>query len=417
MKFKTKPVFILFLLILVFNIYSEQNQDYSYNNIHFLPISTHNSYLRFTNLPDFEIELSRYVKRDPATGEVAFYIELRPNDNEVFSKLTNLIAITSTPQGSFPVMNPLKFSIEKAETYTLQIQATNEYGLTIKSNTIDLPIPEAGSVPLSGQNFITLSDPNETLALRGEVIDVYGYPSTESSPVEEIASQNGIKHYKFNESGYYRLSVLERDASISSLFVFISPWPAVINENANLNWYRGQYHTGTTSNCSLSSVSMSIGWAKEQYVPVIDLRKYIGWDTPTIGAVNLNQQLHILEKFDVNAEIRTINSAQDIYDVLDEGGIVIFGYNVGPISVTDLAEASDDLTGKYYIDDCGHYSVISGYTTDGRYFLVQDPLPADWFGNNFRYNDGISMIGRNRYFSVPELMRSLVMWQMIAIFP
>jgi hypothetical protein len=55
----------------------------------------------------------------------------------------------------------------------------------------------------------------------------------------------------------------------------------------------------------------------------------------------------------------------------------------------------------------GHYIVIKGYSLDGEYFVIYDPIPSDWSSNSFRYGDELSMIGQNRYYPAGELIRSL----------
>jgi hypothetical protein len=65
------------------------------------------------------------------------------------------------------------------------------------------------------------------------------------------------------------------------------------------------------------------------------------------------------------------------------------------------------MFGRYYYDAVGHYLVIKGYSTDKQYFVVYDAIPSDWGSNSFRYADGISMIGRNRYYEAKELFDSL----------
>ncbi len=53
------------------------------------------------------------------------------------------------------------------------------------------------------------------------------------------------------------------------------------------------------------------------------------------------------------------------------------------------------------------YVVVKGYSKDGRYLIVYDPVPSDWSSNSMRYADGISMIGRNRYYDAGEVVRAL----------
>jgi hypothetical protein len=82
---------------------------------------------------------------------------------------------------------------------------------------------------------------------------------------------------------------------------------------------------------------------------------------------------------------------------------------------TARGDPAQDLFGKYYNDSVGHYIVIKGYSLNGEYFVIYDPIPSDWSQNSFRYGDDLSMIGRNRYYSSAELLRSLRRADMIAV--
>jgi len=79
------------------------------------------------------------------------------------------------------------------------------------------------------------------------------------------------------------------------------------------------------------------------------------------------------------------------------------------------SDPGTDLFGKYYNDSVGHYAVVKGYSLNGEYFVIHDPIPSDWGVNSFRYGDEISMIGRNRYYSSAEMLRCLRRADMIVV--
>jgi hypothetical protein len=64
-----------------------------------------------------------------------------------------------------------------------------------------------------------------------------------------------------------------------------------------------------------------------------------------------------------------------------------------------------DLFGRYY--DYGRYVLAKGYCLDRNYFVVYDPYPADWDDNGLRYDDGRTMIGKNRYYQARQVVTSL----------
>ncbi|MDR2719151.1 MAG: C39 family peptidase, partial [Treponema sp.] len=82
---------------------------------------------------------------------------------------------------------------------------------------------------------------------------------------------------------------------------------------------------------------------------------------------------------------------------------------------TTRRDPESDLFGKYYNDSVGHYVVVKGYSMNGEYLVIHDPIPSDWNSNSFRYADEISMMGRNRYFNTNEILRSLRRGEMIVV--
>jgi hypothetical protein len=105
---------------------------------------------------------------------------------------------------------------------------------------------------------------------------------------------------------------------------------------------------------------------------------------------------------------------QDIKDVIDSGSIAIILFHTSGIK-TSPKDPSEDLFGKYYNDSTGHYIVVKGYSLDGNYLVIHDPIPSDWGVNSFRYGDEISMIGKNRYYPSAELLKALRRNDMIVI--
>jgi hypothetical protein len=180
-------------------------------------------------------------------------------------------------------------------------------------------------------------------------------------------------------------------------------------EISNFDWYRTQFNTGTASNCGPSSVSMAIGWGTGKYFPVTSVRQAIGWRGD--GSTSFEELLRVIQSQGVNATIKPLRTVQHIKDVINSGSIAIVLFTIEGVRLGNTA----DLFGRYYNDTGGHYIVIKGYSLNGDYFVVHDPIPSDWGSNSFRYGDEISMAGRNRYFSSAELMRSLRRHDMIVV--
>ncbi len=185
--------------------------------------------------------------------------------------------------------------------------------------------------------------------------------------------------------------------------VFVSPVPSKHVDRPDINWYLTQYNTKTTSNCGPSVTAMAIRWAKGTQTQVIDVRQLIGWQG--IGAITIKDMQNSLDYYGVSWQQRTLNSPADIFDVIDRGHLLAVSYDMAGVAMAQNPQK--DLIGQHYKDKGGHYIAIKGYSLDRKYFIVYDSIPSDWGYNSARYGDGVSMIGRNRYFPVDQLWTAL----------
>jgi hypothetical protein len=138
----------------------------------------------------------------------------------------------------------------------------------------------------------------------------------------------------------------------------------------------------------------------------------VGWRGD--GSTSFDDLLRVIKSQGVSASVQPLQSVQHIRDVIDSGSIAIIRFHTGGIKAT-RSDPGTDLFGKYYNDSVGHYSVVKGYSLNGEYFVIHDPIPSDWGVNSFRYGDEISMIGKNRYYSSAELLRCLRRADMILV--
>lgn len=102
--------------------------------------------------------------------------------------------------------------------------------------------------------------------------------------------------------------------------------------------------------------------------------------------------------------------------VLDRGHIALVLVDAGAIPVT-RSDPVNDVRGRYYDDDGGHFLVVKGYSIDRKYFVVYDPYPSDWDSNAIRYEDEVTMIGKNRFYAANELVRAMKSSTVIEVFP
>jgi hypothetical protein len=207
---------------------------------------------------------------------------------------------------------------------------------------------------------------------------------------------------------------MEPDRGEHYYSVFVSPIPSM-HADADLtqfNWYRTQYNTGTTSNCGPAAAAMAISWGTGRYFPVSAVRQAVGWQGD--GGTSFEELLAVIKREGIDASIKNLRSVQDVRDVIDSGAVAIVVFRTDGIK-TSRDDPAANLFDKYYTDTVGHYIVIKGYSLNGEYFVIHDPIPSDWGRNSFRYQDEISMVGRNRYYSSRELLAALRRPNMIVV--
>jgi murein DD-endopeptidase MepM/ murein hydrolase activator NlpD len=299
-------------------------------------------------------------------------------------------------------------------TYTIRLTAKDSTGVIYRSNHLYIDIPHpASSVEHSTTKFVTLSSPDDYFVLRGTIVNVARYTDV-GSVLDLSESDRFLTKVRFKKSGYYGITVREESGREQYYSIFVSPVPTMhvdlpIN---NFNWYRSQFNTGTPSNCGPASASMAIGWAAGKYFPVSAVRQVIGWQGN--GGTSFDDLVKVIKSQGVEASVQPLRAAQNVFDIIDSGGVVIILFHTDGVR-TSRGNPAIDLFGKYYNDSVGHYVLVKGYSLDKEYLVIHDPIPSDWSANSFRYEDEISMMGRNRYFLASEVLRSLRRNEMIVV--
>jgi PKD repeat protein/LysM repeat protein len=300
------------------------------------------------------------------------------------------------------------------KTYVARLTARDASGIIYRSNSvyIDVPHPESAA-EYSTTKFITLSSPDDFFVVNGIITAVARYPSVGAAPLDFSESDQYLTKVRFTKPGFYGVTVREASHPEQYYSIFVSPVPTMhAAAQENFNWYRTQFNTGTTSNCGPASASMAIGWSIGKYFPVSSVRESVGWQGE--GGTSLEELFAVIKKNEVPAAISPVRTVQQVKDVIDSGGIAIVLFHTNGVKTT-RQDPAQDLFGKYYNDSVGHYIVIKGYSLDGEYFVIYDPIPGDWGSNSFRYGDDISMMGRNRYYPSAELLGSLRRPDMIVV--
>ncbi len=290
-------------------------------------------------------------------------------------------------------------------SYVVRCLVRDKFGYIKDSNRLVIEVPNFSTVNKINKRFLTLKNPDELFTVNGEITQFNDYTGrVKDFPLVPVGASHGKTTYKITANGYFHIISRGGTEKENHLYLFVSPINSVHSDRNDINWYRTQFNTGTKSNCGPSVVSMSIGWAKGIYVPVSRIRREIGWSGN--GSTSFIDLKRALTKFNVNITNPPVQSVRDIIDIIDHGNIAIILYYSGGIRWAK-GHPENDLFGRYYNDSVGHYIIIKGYSEDKRYFIVYDPVPSDWGSNSKRYGDGISMLGRNRYYPVNEIFNSL----------
>lgn len=297
----------------------------------------------------------------------------------------------------------LSVTYDQPGTYTVKLRVNNGAGSVIESNRLHINVPYPGDLVDLDQTFLTIGSVEEVFSVEGDVVDVADFGSLADSPIELLAKEGDFSMLRSNAPGYYAITSQIQDY-FKQTFVFVSPFESVHSDRADMNWYRTQFNTGSPSNCGPSVVSMAVAWARGEYLAVSAVREQIGWRGN--GGTSFSELISQMRNAGVDARLTPTESAQDVFNIVDEGNIAVVLYHSGAVSWTTGAP-EENLVGRYYNDSVGHYVIVKGYTTDGKYFVVYDPIPSDWVSNSKRYSDGVSMMGRNRYYPVDEVYGSI----------
>jgi hypothetical protein len=199
-----------------------------------------------------------------------------------------------------------------------------------------------------------------------------------------------------------------------TVFQTVPPlWAESEGQSSDFYWYKTQFGTGGTGNCGPACAAMAIHWATGRDISVRKIRDEIGEPNGS-RATSLALQKWIIEKHGVKAEYIWPNSAAQLLTVVKRGNIALLWIHTGKISMSK-GDVTKTRKGRYYPDECGHYIVLKGLTSDGDYFIVHDPAPGDWATNTVRYPDG-GRLGVNRYFAVSEVWESLMERKVIEVY-
>jgi hypothetical protein len=188
------------------------------------------------------------------------------------------------------------------------------------------------------------------------------------------------------------------------VYLFVSPLPSRQVTREDVDWYKTQWGTGY-ANCGPALVSMAILWSRGQDIPVQNIRQEIGYPYDD-GAVSFDNLRDALGRHRIPFSVPQLSGPDGLRKILDRGHIALVLIQSGAIQKV-RGDPVIDLVGRYYDDAEGHYVLVKGYTLDKGFFVVYDPYPVDWESNSMRYEDDVSMIGKNRYYPAQQLFNAL----------
>jgi hypothetical protein len=269
--------------------------------------------------------------------------------------------------------------------------------------------------PLSAPLLVGASPRTRFVSLNaGDTIDFSPGPVAIPRSAQILRRVGRSMSYRAVPPGGHALVTLGRGRAQRTVSVLVSPFPSYQVSRDDLDWYKSQYGTGI-ANCGPALVSMAILWARGLDTTVDQIREEIGWPYDD-GATSYDDLRGSLARHGVRFSSPFLTANRELYSLLDKGHIAFLLIQSGLIDTTPGNPAAN-MVGRYYDDDEGHYVIVKGYSLDHRYLVVYDPYPVDWESNSLRYGDGITQIGKDRYYPADQVFAALKTREVIEIYP
>ncbi len=301
------------------------------------------------------------------------------------------------------------FAYEQKGTYYVSLTVADENGNEVTSNTITVVARSLAHIGFNARTYVT-GNKNDLFSLNTRAIDNlnntidFDYEINITQNPKLLLQIGRTDEFEIVGIGYSKITFEVKGYKHTSYF-FVSPIPSKHVPGPDVEWYKTQYGTGLNGNCGPASVAMGIYWAKGTNIPVRTVRSQIGMPSED-GAVGFSHMITIFERHKVRVKTKVVKSPANIRSEIDSGNLVLLLFHSGSIEQTKR-DPRNSFYNRYYSDSVGHYIIIKGYTENKEYFIAYDPIPGDWYRNLLRYADGVSMIGKNRFYSAKEVFSAL----------
>ncbi|MBN1698227.1 MAG: C39 family peptidase [Spirochaetales bacterium] len=336
-------------------------------------------------------------------------IPLRVDFYPVLDVPDDLSCVWDFGTGYFSREERPSYTYMKSGDYTVRLSVADGSGREVLSSPLTVRVKRTRIETKEGLPFYTIDHVNGNLDL-GEVIQrkEAGAPAFDMEtriiqrPV--LLKQTADDVFTAIAPGYAKITLTGRETSFG-FYLFVSPFPSQHSVEPEYDWYKTQFDTGMYGNCGPACVAIALHWATGKYISVEKSREEIGLPIKS-GALSYQHMIMNFNYHRIKTALTVIDQFNDMKRIIDWGNIAIVSFNT---TVLSPVEGDERLVfvDRFYPDTTGHYIVIKGYSLDEQYFIAYDPIPSDWQGNSLRYTDGVSMIGRNRYFKVEEILRSI----------
>jgi PKD repeat protein len=309
------------------------------------------------------------------------------------------------------------FSYEEQPSYTylkhgiykVRLSVGDRKGREVLSRPLTVRVNKIHFDAENGLPFYTIDHINGNLDLSKKVFNNQAhYPimDTDTEIIQHpiLLQQTQDNMFTAIAAGYAKVKIINKEAGFS-FYLFVSPFPSQHSVEPEYNWYKTQFNTGMYGNCGPACVAIAVHWATGKNITVEKSREEIGLPIKS-GALSYHHMMANFNYHRIKSRLTIIEEFDDMKRIIDRGNIAIILFNTTYIQPVDGDETLV-FVDRFYPDTTGHYVVIKGYSLDEKYFIIYDPIPGDWQTNSLRYTDGVSMIGRNRYFLVEQIFQSI----------